>query len=162
VASHNNRSIHQPNSSAAARSVVQAPWPARIAKRMFDIVAATMTLMLFAPILMIIAIAIKLDSPGPILVRQMLYGYKNRAIEVRKFRTVWAKGGHIKPPPTRIGQILRRSGIDELPQLINVLSGDMSIIGPRPCDHPSALLNKYKPGITDWARIIGFQSADPS
>jgi putative colanic acid biosysnthesis UDP-glucose lipid carrier transferase len=162
VASHSNRSVHQANSSAAARPDAQAPRLAEVTKRMFDIIAAITSLVLLAPILMIIAIAIRLESRGPIFVRQTLYGHNNRPIEIRKFRTVRAEGTQIKPRLTWIGQILRRTGIDELPQLFNVLSGDMSVIGPPPCDHPSALLNKYKPGVTDWAQIIGSQNGTPS
>ena len=141
-----------------ARDAVRVPRLGWFAKRAFDVVAATMGLLLFAPILLITSIAIKLDSRGPILIRETLYGYKNRAIEVRKFRvvTVRPEGERIDLPLTWVGQILRRTGIDELPQLFNVLRGEMSIIGPRPCTHPTALLNRDKPGLTDWAQIVSF------
>jgi lipopolysaccharide/colanic/teichoic acid biosynthesis glycosyltransferase len=156
VAFQDNKSI-QANSAAAACADVHARRPAQLAKRILDIVAAIVGLVLFSPILLIASIAIKLDSRGPILVRQTAYGYRNRMIEVRQFRTVRADVKHINPPSTRVGQILRKTGIDELPELLNVLSGDMSMIGPRPRIHPSALLNKSKPGMTDWAQIVGFQ-----
>jgi lipopolysaccharide/colanic/teichoic acid biosynthesis glycosyltransferase len=93
-----------------------------------------MGLILFAPILLIASIAIKLDSRGPIFIRKTLYRYDNRAIKVLKFRvvTTCVEGDRINPRVTQVGQILSETGIDELPQLFNVLRGEMSIVGPRP------------------------------
>jgi lipopolysaccharide/colanic/teichoic acid biosynthesis glycosyltransferase len=111
-------------------------------KRAFDILAATMCLMLFSPILLMTSIAIKLDSPGPIFVREALYG-NGRPIRVLKFRlvTAYAESGHVKPSITRVGQILSQSGIDELPQLFNVLRGEISIVGRRSVPRwPASLL----------------------
>ncbi len=135
----------------------------QLAKRLFDLVAGTMCLALFAPTLLIISIAIKFDSRGPIFIRETLYGYKNQAIQIRKFRIamVCSEGEQINPRLTRVGQFLRRTGIDELPQLFNVLRGEMSVFGPRPCAYPTALLSEHKPGITGWTEILGFQNGDP-
>jgi polysaccharide biosynthesis protein PslA len=92
-----------------------------------------MGLTLFAPILLITAIAIKLDTLGPIFIRKTLYRYDNRAIKVLKFRvvTTGVEGDRVNSGVTRVGQILSQSGIDELPQLFNVLRGEMSIFGRR-------------------------------
>jgi lipopolysaccharide/colanic/teichoic acid biosynthesis glycosyltransferase len=100
-------------------------------KRLFDIVAATMGLILFSPILLVTSIAIKLVSQGPIFIRETLYGYNNRAIQVLKFRvvTACAEGNRIDPRVIQVAQILSQTGIDELPQLFDVLRGEMSIVG---------------------------------
>jgi len=101
-------------------------------KRIFGVVAAAMGLILFAPILLITSIAIKLDSRGPIFVRETQFGCENRAIQVFRFRLVDACGeGNCNKPPrlTRVGRIISQSGIEELPQLFNVLRGEMSIVG---------------------------------
>ena len=148
----------------------------RAMKRAFDITVAVVSLLLLSPLLLIIAAAIKLDSPGPVLFRQTRHGYNNNPIQVFKFRsmTVIEDGDAFKqatksdPRVTRIGQMLRRVNADELPQLFNVFLGDMSIVGPRP--HPIALNEQYqgrippfrrrhniKPGITGWAQINGFR-----
>jgi polysaccharide biosynthesis protein PslA len=95
-------------------------------RRILDIVTAIAGLILFAPILLIISIAIKLHYPGPILSRKILHGYKNRPIEVLKFRA-HAEGENSRL--TWLGCVVTQSGVDELPQLINVLRGEMSIFG---------------------------------
>jgi lipopolysaccharide/colanic/teichoic acid biosynthesis glycosyltransferase len=95
-------------------------------RRMLDIVTAMAGLMLSAPILLIVSIAIKLHSPGPILSRKILYGYENRTIEVLKFR-IHAEGENSRL--TWLGCVVSQSGVDELLQLINVLRGEMSIFG---------------------------------
>jgi lipopolysaccharide/colanic/teichoic acid biosynthesis glycosyltransferase len=99
-------------------------------KRLFDIVAATASLILFSPIFLITSIAIRLDSPGPIFIHEALCGFNNRAIQVLKFR-VRAEGDRFNPTLTWVGQILSQTGIDELPQLFNVLRGEISIVGRR-------------------------------
>jgi len=101
-------------------------------KRVVDIVVATMGLILFAPILLLAALAISLDSEGPILIREALPG--NQAIRALKFRVAFAAGNRTNPRMTRVGQILTLTSIDELPQLVSVLRGEMSIIG-RPKVH---------------------------
>ena len=123
-----------------------------------------------------VAVAIKLDSPGPVLFRQRRHGLNRRDINVLKFRsmTVMENGGEVRQASvgdarvTRIGAFLRRTSLDELPQLINVLAGEMSLIGPRPHalvhdDHYGEMLERYanrhqvKPGMTGWAQVCGFR-----
>src|SRR5262249_41638484 len=109
-------------------------------KRAFDFALAAVGLLMLSPMLAIISLAIKLDSPGPILFRQTRHGYNNEGIQVFKFRTMRMMGpgdAFVQAVKndlrvTSIGRILRRSSLDELPQLMNVLRGDMSIVGPRP------------------------------
>lgn len=132
-------------------------------KRIFDIVAAITGLVLLSPIILLAGVAIKLDSRGPIFSREIAYGYKNRAFRVLKFRSVTAcaKANRTNSHVTRVGQVLRQTGIDELPQLLNVLGGAMSIVGPRPYARRQDLfeirltpvLHGVKPGLTGWAQI---------
>jgi lipopolysaccharide/colanic/teichoic acid biosynthesis glycosyltransferase len=101
------------------------------AKRVFDIILATMGLVLFAPILAMASLAISLDSRGPIFIWEALPGCNNQAFRVLKFRVACAAGNRIERRMTQVGQILSLTGIDELPQLINVVRGEMSIFGRR-------------------------------
>ena len=100
-------------------------------KRVLDIVLASIGLILFAPIFLLVSLAISIDSPGPIFIREALPGCNNKPIRVFKFRVAFAAGNRINPRMTRVGQILTLTGIDELPQLINVLRGEISIVGRR-------------------------------
>ena len=137
-----------------------------MAKRVFDLVGAALALGLLWPLLVGIALWIKLDSPGPVLFRQQRVGRHGRVFSIRKFRTMAAdapeRGPLITvgndPRITRAGGWLRRSKLDELPQLIDVLAGHMSLVGPRPevpayvARYPRDLRDKVlavRPGITD-------------
>jgi Undecaprenyl-phosphate glucose phosphotransferase len=147
----------------------------RLLKRSFDLVVATMAGLLLLSVMLIVAALIKLDSPGPVLFRQTRHGYNNKPIEVLKFRTMmvsndreFRQARRDDPRVTRIGRILRRTNIDELPQLLNVIRGDMSIVGPRPhavshnemYDGQIARMfgrHNVKPGITGWAQVNGLR-----
>jgi Undecaprenyl-phosphate glucose phosphotransferase len=153
----------------------------RAAKRAFDIVFATAGLLVTAPLLLGVALVVWVDSPGPILFNQRRGGFNGRAFEILKFRTmhVIEDGPRITQATphddrlTRIGRWLRRCSVDELPQLINVLLGDMSLVGPRPHAlahdlHYRRLISNYpyrhhvKPGITGWAQVNGFRGETPT
>jgi putative colanic acid biosysnthesis UDP-glucose lipid carrier transferase len=141
-----------------------------------DYILASLAFIAFLPAMVLIAFAIKLDSRGPIFFKQRRHGCNHKVIEVFKFRTmtVLEDGESVRQATkndkriTRVGYFLRRTSLDELPQLINVLAGDMSLIGPRPHaiahnDYYSGMLEDYsrrhrvKPGITGWAQVNGFR-----
>lgn len=138
-------------------------------KRLFDITASALGLLLLCPLFIVVAIWIKLDSEGPVFYRQLRVGRHNKDFRIYKFRSMRigadrgslvTVGGH-DPRVTKLGYIIRKYKIDELPQLINVLLGDMSIVGPRPeVRHyvnywkPSQMrVLDVRPGITDPASI---------
>jgi len=153
------------------------PWSI-VAKSAFDRIGAGLLLFAFSPVFLAAALAIKLDSPGPLFFRQRRSGLDHRVFPVYKFRTmtVTEDGDTIPqaqrhdPRVTRVGGFLRRYSIDELPQLVNVLKGDMSLVGPRPHAiahnaYYATLLERYanrhrvKPGMTGWAQVNGFRGA---
>ena len=156
-----NKSVNQDSFAGAANGVAPASL-GQLSIRLFELVAGAACLALLAPTLLLVAIAIKLDSRGPIFVRETRYGYKNRVIQVRKFRAATVclerEQGTLRLTP--VGQLVRQTGIEELPMLINVLAGEMSIIGPPPRTYPTASLNERKPGITSWAEILSRQNRD--
>ena len=151
-----------------------------VCKSIEDWVLATLILLFIGPLMLFIALAIKLDSRGPVFFRQKRHGFNYNPFEVWKFRTMHANmadpGGAVQatkndPRVTRVGRFLRMSSLDELPQLINVLRGDMSIVGPRPLPigltasgrrfeevvDRYAARHRIKPGITGWAQVNGWR-----
>lgn len=153
----------------------------RVAKRLLDIVLGVSGIVLLMPMFVIIAIAIKLDSPGDALFRQTRRGFNSRRFKIFKFRTMTdlEDGPTVKQAVrgdrrvTRIGAWLRRTSIDELPQLFNVVSGEMSLVGPRPHaaahdDYYAEQISHYafrhhmKPGITGWAQVRGCRGETPT
>jgi len=145
-------------------------------KRLLDIGLSSLILVLFFPIMLLIALVVQLSSPGPIIFKQRRYGLDGQEFSIYKFRTmtVCEEGSDVvavtrcDPRVTPFGAFLRRTSLDELPQFINVLQGTMSIVGPRP--HPITLnefyrnripgfmlRHKIRPGLTGWAQINGFR-----
>ncbi|MBQ9461313.1 MAG: sugar transferase [Clostridia bacterium] len=151
-----------------------------IIKRYFDIILAILILIPTAPIMLIAAIAIKLDSPGEVIFKQERIGLNGKTFWIYKFRTMCVgaekmAGGvyesHNDVRVTKIGNVLRKSSIDELPQLINILKGEMSFIGPRPplTYHPwkyeeytkaQKRMFEVRPGISGWAQINGRKAVE--
>jgi Undecaprenyl-phosphate glucose phosphotransferase len=153
----------------------------RVVKRIVDLVLGLLALIAFTPIMALTAVAIKLDGPGPIFFRQSRKGFNGIPFSMLKFRsmTVQENGATVTqatrhdPRVTAIGRLLRASSIDELPQLINVLRGEMSLIGPRPHalahdDYFDKVVGDYafrhhvKPGMTGWAQVNGLRGATPT
>ena len=151
-----------------------------VIKRVFDVVVASLAIVLLSPIMILTAIAVKLDSKGPIIFKQMRDGFNNQQIRIFKFRSLYTEKSDFECKTavtkgdsrvTRVGRFIRKTSIDELPQLFNVLTGELSLVGPRPHvpnahtnDKPWAeTVNEYiarhkvKPGITGWAQITGWR-----
>lgn len=142
-------------------------------KRVMDFIVALLGLIILSPVMLLLCIAIKIDSPGPILFKQKRVGIHKSYFEILKFRTMCIDTPqdmptHLLEKPekyiTRMGKFLRKTSLDELPQIINILKGEMSIIGPRPAlwnqDDLIAEREKYgandvMPGLTGWAQING-------
>jgi Undecaprenyl-phosphate glucose phosphotransferase len=171
------------NKPALAIDLQRAPLSEaqRLVKRIADVVVASLALVFFLPLMALAALAIKLDSPGPVIFRQIRKGFNGKQFHILKFRTMTVQENGPNVVQARrddsrvktIGRLLRSSSIDELPQLWNVLKGDMSLIGPRPHalahdDYFETLLRDYafrhhvKPGITGWAQCNGVRGAMPT
>lgn len=161
--------------SARSEAEVELPTPsqpARMSKAIADRIMALFALILLAPAFLLIAVLIKLTSPGPVFFRQTRAGLRGRAFSIVKFRTMVEEAESVgmglmtnrdDPRVTRVGRILRQFSLDELPQLINIVIGDMSLIGPRPTlpyqveRYTSRQRGRLlmRPGITGWAQIHG-------
>ena len=157
-------------STAAARGIYN-----RIVKRVLDLILALLALILLAPLMLAAALAVKLSSKGPVIFKQKRLGRDGREFDFYKFRSMVVNAeqtgsgvysGKDDPRVTKVGRILRASSIDELPQLINILKGDMALIGPRPplTYHPWPIdqysefqrhMFDVRPGITGWAQTHG-------
>jgi lipopolysaccharide/colanic/teichoic acid biosynthesis glycosyltransferase len=162
VALHDDRSISGQNGGRFLADVVPSLGARRCAKRLFDIVVATTSLILLSPIILVVSVAVKIGSRGPLFSREILYGYGNQPIRVLKFRSVktCVETNRLNLCATSVGRVLRQNGIDELPQLLNVLRGEMSIVGPRPYTSRQYVFGKQimpllnvKPGMIGWSRI---------
>lgn len=146
-----------------------------VLKRVFDLTAASVALLLLSPLFALIGLAIRLDSPGPVLFRQKRYGFNQEPFAVYKFRSMrseenaaFRQATRNDARITRVGAFLRRTNLDELPQLLNVLKGEMSLVGPRPhalahdrsFERRIALYarrHNVRPGITGWAQVNGLR-----
>jgi exopolysaccharide biosynthesis polyprenyl glycosylphosphotransferase len=151
-----------------------------VIKEAFNRIVASLLLLLCLPTLLLVALCIRLDSPGPVVFRQERTGYNDRRFLIFKFRTMHAhmadpladqQTTRADPRITRVGKVLRKLSIDELPQLLNVIIGDMALVGPRPhAPNTKAggiifddVLEEYaqrhrvKPGITGWAQVNGWR-----
>ena len=141
-------------------------------KRLFDFVMSLMGIIVLSPIILIVALAVKLTSPGPMLFKQRRIGKNNNEFQIYKFRTMRIDTPnvptHLLENPeqwiTPVGKFLRKTSLDELPQLFNILKGEMSIVGPRPALYnqidlkemrTEAGVHKLVPGLTGWAQING-------
>ena len=152
----------------------------RFFKRFFDVIFSLLGLIILSPLFLVVSLMIKLDSRGPVFYRQERLGMNGRVFKIYKFRTMVKDAEKMgsglfthenDPRITRVGRFLRRTSIDELPQLINILRGDMSFVGPRPpitwypkrwneYEDWEKLRFRMKPGMTGWAQIHGRNEID--
>jgi putative colanic acid biosynthesis UDP-glucose lipid carrier transferase len=152
----------------------------KLIKRIFDIIFSLSAIIVLAPLWILLAVIIALSSPGGVWFKQRRTGYNGREFNLLKFRSMYVnkdadtlQASENDPRITPIGRFLRRTSIDELPQLWNVLCGDMSIIGPRPhmvahTEYYTPLIANYmrrhemRPGLTGYAQVKGFRGATPT
>jgi Undecaprenyl-phosphate glucose phosphotransferase len=152
----------------------------RFAKRSLDVVGASIALLMLAPLLAVVALLIRMDSPGPVIFKQSRGGYGSRPFKIFKFRTMTVledgpqvrQAARVDTRVTAVGRWLRSMSVDELPQIINVLRGEMSLVGPRPHalahdDEFQKAIDDYafrhhvKPGITGWSQVNGLRGETP-
>jgi len=176
---HENFSTKSPSPPVTRHGAPLTPTE-MLAKRTFDVALALVILVLLLPLMLLVSLVIKLDSAGPVIFKQRRTGFNGQEFTIFKFRSmsVLEDGTQIAqtrrkdPRVTRVGRMLRQSSIDELPQLLNVLKGEMSLVGPRPHsvahdDQYRASISSYanrhhvKPGITGWAQINGQRGETP-
>lgn len=141
-------------------------------KRLFDVVSATCGLVMLSPVMAIVALLIALESRGPVLFRQTRVGRDNRPFTIYKFRSMRVGTPNLATDQltdpyryiTRVGRVLRKTSLDELPQLWNIFIGDMSVVGPRPAIFAQERLvqmrtargvHRFRPGLTGWAQVNG-------
>ncbi|HUJ03791.1 MAG TPA: exopolysaccharide biosynthesis polyprenyl glycosylphosphotransferase [Rhizomicrobium sp.] len=170
-----------PVSNTALTGAIETSYAHGAAKRLLDLIVTVPLLIAFAPLLGLIALFVRLDSKGPVIFKQTRLGLFGEPFQIFKFRTMHVlENGPVVVQATkndsrvtRLGRFLRKTSLDELPQLFNVVNGDMSLIGPRP--HPLALDRHYgaliqgyderqnvRPGISGWAQVNGLRGETPT
>lgn len=173
--------LRTPRAAAVPAPVPAWAAPYRVAKRALDVIVALAALVLLAPVMLAVMVAVRLDSPGPVLFRQRRCGWGERDFDMLKFRSMVDGADNLvidlrdqneadgllfkireDPRITRVGRFIRRTSLDELPQLINVLRGDMSLVGPRPLpvakeqfDDQARMRHAVRPGVTGYWQVSG-------